>query len=696
MHKWLENYVKLGTTGDPGSNPYSQQSHLMAQSIIKKGLTNCNEFWGTEVSLYYPEMYAGTTDLVGIHNGSEAIMDHKQANKMKKREWIEDYFIQTCAYATAHNQVWNTSIRKGVIFMCTKDNEYQEFIIEGKEFDHYVNEWFKRLEQYYYGKLYLMAIIQISKIQQRSGNLVDLPQLSEAEFGWASDEKQLFIGKETPNENIEVLTSYSEIDFSQIEGSIGNLNISNTVANGQVLAYDGNNWVNRGGSAGGLITLGNVSNVRITGGAINYILTTDGLGNLSWTPKGALYSNIVALSNATPIVMTVANTTPYVNDSQVTITGVLGVANSNVKGLTFYVQLASNFPTTGNVSLYTSAGGSGPANGTSLTYTNSPNAIATSTIGSGSGSGVVGGTTNSVQYNDGSGFQGDANFTWNGSTLTVTGNTNISNLLNVSNTITASRLVSNIAIGTPPLTVTSTTKVVNLNADLLDGYDTSVASAATTVVVRDASANILANNVNTNRIFNGTSNVAIIAGGNVSITVASTETIRATTTGAEVFGNLLASNVYANSGTVGASLLTGTLTTAAQPNITSVGTLTSLAVTGNITSANITTSTHVIRSVATAISAAGTVQGDATALAKDINVVSTVSAGQGVRLPTAVAGLVIIVNNTSATSLNVYPSTSAAINSLATNAAYTHIAAASLQYYAISATQWYTVGATYS
>jgi hypothetical protein len=542
-----------------------------------------------------------------------------------------------------------------------------------------------------------MAIIQISKIQQRSGNLVDLPQLSEAEFGWASDEKRLFIGKETPNENIEVLTSYSEIDFSQLQGSVGNLNISSAnIANGQVLAYDGNNWVNRGGSAGGLITLGNVSNVRITGGAINYILTTDGIGNLSWTPKGALYSNIVALSNSTPIVMTVANTTPYVNDAQVTISGVTGVANGNVNGLTFYVQLASNFPTTGNVSLYTSAGGSGPANGTSLTYTNSPNAIATSTIGSGSGSGVVGGTTNSVQYNDGSGFQGDANFTWNGSTLTVTGNTNISNLLNVSNTITASRLVSNIAIGTPPLTVTSTTKVVNLNADLLDGYDTSVASAATTVVVRDASANILANNVNTNRIFNGTSNVAIIAGGNVSITVASTETIRATTTGAEVFGNLLASNVYANSGTVGASLVTGTLTTAAQPNVTSVGTLTSLAVTGNITSANITTSTHVIRSVATAISAAGTVQGDATALAKDINVVSTVSAGQGVRLPTAVAGMIIIVNNTSATSLNVYPSTSAAINSLATNAAYTHVAAASLQYYAISATQWYTVGATYS
>jgi len=303
-----------------------------------------------------------------------------------------------------------------------------------------------------------MAIIQISKIQQRSGNLVDLPQLSEAEFGWASDEKRLFIGKETPNENIEVLTSYSEIDFSQLQGSVGNLNISSAnIANGQVLAYDGNNWVNRGGSAGGLITLGNISNVSITGGAINYILTTDGIGNLSWTPKGALYSNIVALSNATPIVMTVANTTPYVNDAQVTISGVTGVANGNVNGLTFYVRLATNYPTTGNVSLYTSANAVGPANGTSLTYTNSPNAIATSTIGSGSGGGLVAGTTNSVQYNDGSGFAGSANFTWNGSTLAVNGNADVGNL-NATGTVTASRLVSNIANGTAPLTVTSTTK----------------------------------------------------------------------------------------------------------------------------------------------------------------------------------------------------------------------------------------------
>jgi hypothetical protein len=98
-----------------------------------------------------------------------------------------------------------------------------------------------------------MAILQISKIQQRSGNLVDLPQLDEAEFGWASDQKRLFIGKITPNENVEVLTGYSAISFSQIDGAVGNINITaSTLANGEVLAFDGTNWVNRGGNAGGM------------------------------------------------------------------------------------------------------------------------------------------------------------------------------------------------------------------------------------------------------------------------------------------------------------------------------------------------------------------------------------------------------------------------------------------------------------
>jgi genome maintenance exonuclease 1 len=149
MHKFLEDYIKTGIITESGSNPYSIQSHKMAQTIITEGLSNCTEYWGTEVPLYFPKIYAGTTDLCGIHDGDEAIMDHKQTNKPKKREWIDDYFVQLAAYANAHNEVHGTKIRKGVIFMCSADNAYQEFILEGSDFDKYSDMWFKRVEQYY-------------------------------------------------------------------------------------------------------------------------------------------------------------------------------------------------------------------------------------------------------------------------------------------------------------------------------------------------------------------------------------------------------------------------------------------------------------------------------------------------------------------------------------------------------------------
>ena len=149
MHKWLEDYIKTGEIGTPGSNPYSIQSHQMAQSIIAQGLSKCNEYWGTEVPVYFPSVYAGTTDLCGVHDNAEAIMDHKQTNKPKKREWIDDYFVQLAAYANAHNEVHGTKIRKGVIFMCSAANEYQEFIVEGSEFDKYTDMWFKKCEQFY-------------------------------------------------------------------------------------------------------------------------------------------------------------------------------------------------------------------------------------------------------------------------------------------------------------------------------------------------------------------------------------------------------------------------------------------------------------------------------------------------------------------------------------------------------------------
>jgi len=159
MHKYLEDYVKEGVLKDPGSNPYSVQSHKMAKHVIEQGLTNVNEVWGVEIPLYYPGLYAGTTDGCGLHLNEEAILDYKQTNKPKKLEWIDDYFLQLTAYALAHNKVYNSNIRKGVVLMCVRppeiepmiwgDPAYQEFILKPEDFNYCEKRWWDRVEQYY-------------------------------------------------------------------------------------------------------------------------------------------------------------------------------------------------------------------------------------------------------------------------------------------------------------------------------------------------------------------------------------------------------------------------------------------------------------------------------------------------------------------------------------------------------------------
>jgi hypothetical protein len=149
MHKWLEDYCLTGELGTPGSNPYSQQSHKMASVIVEQGLNTMDECWGVEVPMYFPQVYAGTTDCVGLYNGKPAIMDFKQTNKPKKTEWVQDYFCQLCAYAEAHNEVYGTNIQQGVILMCSKDFEYQTWVIEGDEYNKHKRVWWDRVAQYY-------------------------------------------------------------------------------------------------------------------------------------------------------------------------------------------------------------------------------------------------------------------------------------------------------------------------------------------------------------------------------------------------------------------------------------------------------------------------------------------------------------------------------------------------------------------
>ena len=148
MHRILEGYL----TGQRHLDltDLGQQAGVMAKNIWETDLRDgMDEVWGTEVTVYYPGLYAGATDLVGVYNGTQIIGDFKQTNKPKRREWIEDYFIQLAAYAMAHNYVYRTSIQSGLILMCSKDNVFQRFFVNPEEFKKYTFEWLKRVDLYY-------------------------------------------------------------------------------------------------------------------------------------------------------------------------------------------------------------------------------------------------------------------------------------------------------------------------------------------------------------------------------------------------------------------------------------------------------------------------------------------------------------------------------------------------------------------
>ena len=148
MHKYLEDYVESGDWKEPGSNPYARQAHSMAQQIKDKVMDHV-EVWGSEVQLYHPKIYAGTTDLVGMYKGQPAIMDFKQTNKPKKKEWVEDYYLQLVAYALAHNELYNTNIKEGHVFMCSRDLQYQQFDLLPEDFAKWESKWWDRVYEYY-------------------------------------------------------------------------------------------------------------------------------------------------------------------------------------------------------------------------------------------------------------------------------------------------------------------------------------------------------------------------------------------------------------------------------------------------------------------------------------------------------------------------------------------------------------------
>ena len=432
----------------------------------------------------------------------------------------------------------------------------------------------------------------------------------------------------------------------------------------------------------GTSTLGDVGNVKITGGSSTTYLQTDGTGNLTWsslvnTPPGGSANSIQYKDGATYQ----GSGNLLFNDPQLYVDGTLNVTgNANVGNIgatnivgTLSTNVQTNITRVGTLAnLTVGAGGFIIVNG----YINAGNITASYFIGDGSNLSSIAGAnvSGAVSYATTANAVAGANVTGEVSYAATANSVAGANVSGTVATANNSSYLGGTAAGSYLLATGTGSSLTAITGANVTG----------TVATANNSSYLGGTAAGSYLLASGTgSSLTAINGANVTGTVANAT--YATSAGS------------ATSATTATTATTaGTVTTAAQPNITSTGTLTSVTSSGNISGANIIASNYIIRSVGTGISAAGSTQGTATVLSKEINAVSTVSSGQGVALPSAVAGMVVNIINTSANSLLVYPASGGYINSLSQNAGFTQAAGSTLQFIAPTTGQWYTVGATFA
>ena len=498
------------------------------------------------------------------------------------------------------------------------------------------------------------------------------------------------------------ITSVGTLTSLDVSGNItsGNVYANSGIIKAQYLQGDGSNLTNL--SAGIILVNGN-SNVSIP------------------TANGNINMSAVGNANVVVITGTGVNVAGTITATG-TITGnfsgnVTTAAQGNITSLGILTGLTvngtANLGAVGNVKI---TGGS--SNGYLFT-----DGAGNLTFGS-----IVntppGGANNDVQFKDGGTYQGSSNFTFNPTSnlvsitgnLSVTGNSNVGNLnaTLLTGTLTTNNQPNIKQVGTLDYLIIDTTGSLGMGSGNITAGNISLIAAGSANLGNSATANYFIGNFygTANTATSATNASALLQNTSTSTTVYPTfTTSSANGNSSAVFNSSISANLSNASITattfVGAlsgaatsatsATTAGTVTTAAQGNITSVGTLTSLNSSGNITAPSYIANTgYFVRSVNASVSAAGTTQGTGTILTTEFNRVSTVASGAGVVLPTAVAGIAIVIVNTSANTLLVYPASGAAINSLATNVGYSQTTLATLQYIAISSTQWYTVGASYA
>jgi len=140
-HLLVEEYLKGKTPSERGVLP------LGLFKLLRPYIDQIDNIHLLETIMYSPKLtIAGQVDCVAEYNGKLSVIDFKTANKERQESWIDNYFLQTTAYAQMYEETFGKSIDQIVILLASEDGSVQNFIKEKKD---YMQPLMKSIDEFY-------------------------------------------------------------------------------------------------------------------------------------------------------------------------------------------------------------------------------------------------------------------------------------------------------------------------------------------------------------------------------------------------------------------------------------------------------------------------------------------------------------------------------------------------------------------
>lgn len=148
VHTIIEKYLDNRPNPTKGYNP----EYIKRFNQLKFFLAKIDNIHTQEAALFSDTLQiAGRVDCIGEYDGKLAVIDFKTSNNIKDREMVQDYFLQTTAYAIMYHEMTGIPIENVAILISVEKGMVP--MVYQDQIDKYVSPLLKRIHEYYEDRL---------------------------------------------------------------------------------------------------------------------------------------------------------------------------------------------------------------------------------------------------------------------------------------------------------------------------------------------------------------------------------------------------------------------------------------------------------------------------------------------------------------------------------------------------------------